>query len=223
MVKKLLLFTACFGLYLFSVVPFLDRAVLTNSPYDLLPSVYKDNLDPVSNFYPFNESILPSSNVTITLLVVPISFSDDALTISSNQIYQLFNGPGNSISNYFRDNSGGSVTFSSIVLPPTTVGNKTLYSEHTNNYITLPAEVGVYLSNYMELNIVTNAGLFSDRFDKNGDHFVDGIVFYPNTDVMRGEVFKCLEIVMISLLITSVFFTLRIFIYMILSIWEDIF
>ncbi|HMB00068.1 MAG TPA: M6 family metalloprotease domain-containing protein [Spirochaetota bacterium] len=157
-------------------MPYLDPAAHI-SPYSNLPYLYRETV-PVSNFLTFTEKKVLTSNTTLNLFIVPLSFQDQSLTLSNNQLQQFFFDAAVSVSNYFYDNSVGSLHVSGLILPPYTLAsNKAFYADSAQNYINLPAEAAVYLSNYIVSNVTTNAGVFAERFDKNNDRFIDAVVF----------------------------------------------
>jgi M6 family metalloprotease-like protein len=125
--------------------------------------------------------ITVSSGVArVHLLIVPVAFADTNMIMASNQIHALFfSNQYSSVSNYYAVQSFGKFAFSGTVCPTITMsGSRASYTtavEESSNYATFIKEAASKMVNFFS-DLSTDQ--LTSTFDRNGDGFVDIVVFY---------------------------------------------
>ncbi|MBN8217737.1 MAG: M6 family metalloprotease domain-containing protein [Spirochaetes bacterium] len=128
----------------------------------------------VAPYGTFDEKMLPVSNL-LNLIVVPVEYGDTNLSITSNELVQLFQGPAYStVSNYYAIQSMGKLALTAWVTDKVHLPNPRVTYNDSNVCVSFLQNVG---TNLMAQFSGWSAAQLSNTFDANGDGFVDAILF----------------------------------------------
>ena len=141
------------------------------------------------------ETLLPTHpkgndlSITLYLLIVPVSYQNERITMSQDEIEKLFfdkkDDSFHSVREFFKKNSRGKFLFEGYVVPPEEVvlqSNKIDYINKSNQsanlkfIVEIGKELGDYLDPSSDFNPDTN--LTTSNYDMNGDKYIDILVFF---------------------------------------------